>query len=120
MVAAEINDRGRVALADSLGSSPGLVEGRLLSADDSTITLAVSGVRPLRGERVPWTNERITLRRTSFDALRQRQLSVARSAAVGAGVVGGIVAFIVTLDLLGSGSGGESDRVPGGGGKGEQ
>lgn len=111
-VSAEITDRGRVALADSLGQSPGSVEGRLVSADDSSITLAVSGVRALRGgERTPWTGERVTLRRSSFDQLRERRLAVGQSALAGA-VAATLVALALTLGITGSSDGDEGERQP--------
>ena len=114
-VALDINDRGRVALADSLGPSPGRVEGRLVSADDSTISLAVSAVRPLRGERATWTGERVTLRRSSVNDVLERRVSLARSLALGAAAVGGVVLFLVSVDLLGGGGGDGGERRPGGG-----
>lgn len=110
-VAAEITDQGRVALADSLGPSPSRVEGRLVSASDSAITLAVTGVRSLRGDRAAWTGERITLPRTSFSRVTQRQLSVARSAAAGAIAVGGIVALALALGIAGDRDGDAGDRT---------
>ena len=115
-VAVQINDRGRAALADSLGPSPDRVEGRLLAADDSTITLGVSAVKPRDGERTPWAGERVLLRRSSINDVLERQLSVARSVGVAAGVIGGVVAFFVTRDLIGDSDGGDSDRRPPGSG----
>ena len=103
-ISADITDQGRLALADSLGRSPGSVEGRLLSADDSSITLAVSGVRALRGgERTPWTGERVTLRRTSINGIRERQLAKGPTALAGLVVVGAVVALAVSLGTSGAG-----------------
>ena len=113
-VAVDINDRGRVALADSLGPSPERVEGRLVSADDSTVVVAVASVKPRDGERTSWTGERITLNRSSFGDMLERRLSVARSVALAGAVVGGVVAFFVTRDLVGDSDGSEGDRRPGG------
>jgi hypothetical protein len=115
-VAVQINDRGRAALADSLGPSPDRVEGRLLAADDSTITLGVSAVKPRDGERTPWAGERVLLRRSSINDVLERRLSVARSVTVAAGVIGGVIAFFVTRDLIGDSDGGDSDRRPPGSG----
>ena len=113
-VAAEINDQGRVALADSLGRSPGTVEGRLLSADDSSFTLSVSGVRSLRGdERTPWAGERVTLRRTSVGELRQRRLATGATALAGAAVLGAVVALAVSLGITGDSDGEPGERKPG-------
>ena len=111
-VAAEITDQGRVALADSLGPSPDRVEGRLITAGDSSITLAVSAVRSLRGERTNWTGERITLPRSSYSGLAQRRLSKGRTALAGFIVGGAIVALAATLGITGSGEGDTNERVP--------
>jgi hypothetical protein len=110
-VAAEITDQGRVALADSLGPSPRRVEGRLVSASDSTITLAVTAVRSLQGDRTPWTGERVTLPRSSFSGVTQRRLSVARTAIAGAVAVGGLVALAIALGITGDGDGEPGDRT---------
>jgi hypothetical protein len=111
-VATEITDRGRVALADSLGPSPRRLEGRLVSSSDSSITLALTAVRSLRGERTNWTGERITLQRSSFDGLSQRQLNKGRSALAGVLVVGAAVVLALTLGITGGGDGDPSERVP--------
>ena len=110
-VSADITDAGRVALADSLGPSPARVEGRLVSATDSTITLAVSGVQPLRGERAAWTGERVTLRRTAFDRLTARRLAVGRSLVAGAIALGAAVALAVTLGIVTNGDGETGERT---------
>ncbi|CAA9306565.1 MAG: hypothetical protein AVDCRST_MAG11-1201 [uncultured Gemmatimonadaceae bacterium] len=110
-VSAEITDVGRVALADSLGPSPARVEGRLVSATDSSITLAVSGVQPLRGDRTPWAGERVTLRRTAFDRLTERRLSRGRSLIAGAIALGAAVALAVTLGIVADGNGETGERT---------
>jgi hypothetical protein len=110
-VAAEITDQGRVALADSLGPSPRRVEGRLVSASDSAITLAVTGVRSQRGDRTPWAGERVTLPRSSFSGITERRLSVARSVIAGAVAVGGLVALAFALGITGDGDGEPGDRT---------
>lgn len=111
VVAAEITDQGRVALADSLGPSPDRVEGRLVSATDSTLTMAVSAVRTLRGERTPWTGEAVTLRRSSVGQLTERRLSVGQSVLAGAVAVGGAVALALTLGIAGDRDGDPGDRT---------
>lgn len=111
-VATDITDQGRVALADSLGRSPDRVEGRLLAATDSSITLAVTAVSSLRGERATWTGEQITLRRASFSGLSARRLDKGRSALAGVLVVAAAAVLAVTLGIGGLGDGDESERTP--------
>ena len=110
-VAAEITDQGRVALADSLGPSPSRVEGRLVSASDTAVTLAVTAVRSLGGDRATWAGERVTLRRTSVSQLTQRRLSVGRSVVAGAIAVGAVVALAIALGITGFSDGGGGDRT---------
>lgn len=113
-VAADINDQGRVALADSLGRSPGTVEGRLLSVDDSSFTLAVSAVRSLRAdERTPWAGERVVLRRSSVSELQQRRLATGPTALAAAVVVGAVAVLAVSLGLSGDRDGEPGERKPG-------
>lgn len=111
-VSTEITDAGRVALADSLGRAPDKVNGRLVSASDSSITLAVTGVTSLRGEQTKWAGERVTLHRAAFASLTRRQLSMGRTVLAGAIAVGAIVALAFSLGITGGGDGQEGSRNP--------
>lgn len=102
-VAVEINDRGRVALADSLGGSVKRVEGTLQSATDSVVVVRVASVQFMNGQVSRWTNEPVTFRRDLFYDLRERRLSRSRTTLVTIGTVGAAVAFIISRNLFGFG-----------------
>lgn len=102
-VALDINDAGRVALGGSMGPEIRQVEGRLVGNANNEYTLAVSGVRFLRGGEQRWNGERVTIRSENVSALSERRLSKGRTAAfAGAGL--GVLAFIVTRSVIGNGS----------------
>jgi hypothetical protein len=113
-VALDLNDRGRVALSDSIGPSADRIEGEVQAAEDSAVVLRVTSVRYTNGQRHRWTNEPLTVRADLVRDLRARHLSRARTALVAGVSTAAFVAFVISRDLLGFGSPGED----GGGGPG--
>jgi hypothetical protein len=103
-LALELNDRGRVALADSVGPSADLIEGSFVSRTDSAYVVHVKSVRYINRQTHPWTNEPLTVRSALLRDIRERRLSRGRTALVASAAVGGVVAFLLSTDLLGSGS----------------
>lgn len=112
-VVLEITDRGRVDLDGALGASPYRVTGRLTAASDSTYTLAVHGVESVRGEATQWQGESVTIRRSGVGLVRERRFSRARTTLAVLGVVGAIVAFVVTRSLVTSGGNDGGSPTPG-------
>jgi hypothetical protein len=113
-VAVEISDRGRYELGGSIGESPRIVEGRLVSASDSALTVAVRNVIAIGGGRTQWAGERVQIRRTGVSQVSERKLSRSRSFLAAAAVVAGVVAVFVTTALIGGGGSGDgpTDRPP--------
>ena len=112
-VSLDLNDRGRVALDDSVGPEVARVEGLLTGQDDSTLSLRVARTVGLRGEIVKWNVESLTVRREFVGLLRERHLSAGRTVALAGGLAVGVGAFVATRGLLGS-SAGETQGPPGG------
>jgi hypothetical protein len=102
-VALDINDAGRVALGGSMGPEIGQVEGRLVQLANNEYTLAVTGVRFLRGGEQAWNGERITIKSEHVTSVQERRLSRGRTALLSGAAVGAI-AYIVTRSIIGSGS----------------
>ncbi len=100
----DLNDKGRVALGPSIGSSATKVEGLLDSRTDSTYVVKVQSVVYMNGTSQRWTDEPLTIQTDLVRELRERKFSRSRSALFAAGSVGTIVAFIATRSLLGIGS----------------
>lgn len=112
-VVAALNDRGRVAMADSLGQNVDRVEGTAVRRQgDSTVVLAVNRVRFISGIENRWNGEQLTFRVSSLRGFEERRLSRARTGALVGLSVGALVAFIVTRQLVSGGTGG--DREGGG------
>ena len=114
-VVLEITDRGRVDLDGALGVSPLRVTGRLTATTDSTYTLAVRQVETVRGEAAQWQGESVTVRRSGVGLVQERRFSRGRTALAVLGVVGAIVAFVVTRSLVTGGGSDSEAPLPGGG-----
>jgi len=112
-VSLDLNDRGRVALEESVGPEIARVEGVLTGEDDSTLSLNVRRTEGLRGEIVKWNGESLTVRRELVSLLRERHLSTARTVALAGTVAVGVGAFVASRGLLGSAVG-ETQGPPGG------
>ena len=104
-VAFDITDAGRVALGGSMGPEIAQVQGRLLGRDGGEYLVAVSSVRLLRGGQQVWRGEQVRIRPEYVGSTYERRLSPTRSVALGAVAVGGLVAFFISRDLFGLGSG---------------
>jgi hypothetical protein len=114
-VVVELNDQGRVDLAGAVGQSPFRLTGRLTGRTDSTVVLSLRSVETLRGERVTWTGEAVTVRRNGVTGVQQRRFSRGRTALVALGSVAAVAALVATVSLTGlGGGGGENGREPGG------
>jgi hypothetical protein len=112
VLAFDINDRGRVELGDLVGPSVARIEGRLRTEDDTVYVVNVSSVTYLHGQANQWAGEALSIRKTHVASVRERQFSASRTALAAGAAVGGVVAFIVTRDLIGGGPG---PREPGSG-----
>jgi hypothetical protein len=110
-----LNDRGRVALSDSVGEAAAQIEGALVSRQDSIYVIRVRAVEYLNGQRQRWTGEPLTVRAEHLRDVHARLMSRGRTAVVAGAISSSVIAFILTRDLFGLGGGG---REPGGGGPG--
>ena len=114
-VAFDVNDAGRVALGSTIGPEIAQVEGQLVEKDAGIYVVSVSTVRTLRGIEQPWSGERVRLRSEYLGPAYEKKFSKSRSIGMAVGSVGGVAAFFLTRNLLGSGSsdnnGGSHDTV---------
>ena len=100
----EINDRGRVGLGDSIGSSAQVIEGKSVSTADSAITLSVSRISYLTGQSNGWTGEQLVIPKMFVTNVRERKFSKSRSWLVSDAVAAAVGAFIASRDIIGFGS----------------
>jgi hypothetical protein len=112
VVALDLNDRGRVALGDSIGASADRIEGLLESSSDSSYVLRVKSVRYTNGETNRWTNEPLSVRTDLVRHLTERRLSRQRTMIAVGGTAALVLGFALTRDIFGIG--GPEPRPPGG------
>lgn len=109
-VAVEISTRGAVNLIPRLGDNVVSLEGELTSADENGITVSVLSVKR-RGDLQAsnWTGASVTLAGADVIEVKKRQLSKGRtiiaSSALGAAMVGLVVAIAKATGLASGGTG---------------
>ena len=108
----DLNDRGRVALGDSIGPSAARISGLVERGSDSAYVLRVSSVQYLNGQTNQWSGEPLTIRSDLVGRARTREYSRKRTWALGIGAVATVVAFALSQDLFGSGGIGKSTDPP--------
>jgi hypothetical protein len=115
-VAVQLTDRGTVELARYVGPGVGALEGEVVAADDSAVTISVSVVRQRNGIENYWAGEQVVVDRDYLASFQERQVSRPRTAAA-AGGFALIVGAIAAAFILGNDDGSTVGRTPGGGGR---
>lgn len=103
-VALDVNDAGRVALGGTMGPEIAQIEGLLIDRNAEDYVIAVSAVRLLRGGEQVWNGEQVRVSSEHVSSTYERRFSRERSIVLGATVIGGFAAFLVTRALIGAGS----------------
>lgn len=111
-VAATLNDRGRSALGDSVGTNVDEIEGRVVARTDTSMVLALARVRAFSGEVTRWTGEQVTLRMSSLRSLSEHRLARGPTIGLAVGVTALVVALILGRSLSGGGSGTTNETPP--------
>lgn len=100
-----LDDRSGISYG-AIGSSVRQVEGTVLSASDSAISLSVTDVTRANGFDESWPGETVTIPRQDVAAVEGKRLSFPRTlATIGAVVAGSFVARGAINGAEGSGSG---------------
>ena len=96
-----------------IGSAVRQIEGKLLSAGDSTIEMGVTGVTRTTGFDETWSGEHVSVARSNITSIESKRLSVPRTL----GTLGAVVAgSFVARGAIGGGEGTSSGiKKPGGG-----
>lgn len=96
-----------------IGSAVRLIEGKLVSAGDSTIEIAVTGVTRTTGFDETWSGQQVSVARSNITSIESKRLSVPRTL----GTLGAVVAgSFVARGAIGGGEGTSSGvKKPGGG-----
>lgn len=109
-VEVELTDDGSQSLAQYLGRNVTGVDGRLVSANDSSLALSVSQVSLRSGDSQFWKGEQVALPRNAIATIRQKRLSVWRSGLL----AGAILAAAATVGSVSSGGAGAPKGGQGG------
>lgn len=113
----DLNDRGRVALGDSIGASAARLEGVLATRSESSYVLRVSSVQYLNGQSNRWAGEPLAVPVDLVGRARERRYSRARTYGLAGGVLAAIVAVVVSTDLFGANGPGRTGEPPPGQGQ---
>jgi len=118
VVEATLNDRGRAAMENNIGSGTLTVLGDVETISDSTFVLRMRRTVTLDQTSVPWAGEAVTFRTDYVRSFRQRSFSSGRTVLlVGTATVGAVAFVSAGLNgfLLGSGgspsSGGDGNHT---------
>lgn len=101
-VEVQLTDDGSQSLARYLGRNVTGVDGRLVSANDSSLSLSVSQVSLSDGDDQFWKGEQVALPRNAIATIRQKKLSVWRSGLL----AGALLAAVATAGSISSSSAG--------------
>jgi len=107
-----INDKGRLAIADKLGTSVDRVEGMVTSQNEDSYTLAVTQVYQLNGNSAKWENEPVTISRDGVDGYRIHRFNQTSTVILATALTAALVVFVLTAGIRASGAAGQSG--PGG------
>lgn len=99
-MAFDLNDAGRVAMAERIGPEILQLEGRVLSTENGDYTLAVRTVRYVRGGEQVWAGERVQIAKEHVGSTWERRFNPARTAVLAGITVAAVAAFFVTREFL--------------------
>lgn len=108
-----ITDAGRVQLRDALGAGASVLEGRVISQDESGYSVRVYRLTNVRGESSTWTGEEVKLPLDAVESVMRRDFDKQRSLIAVAAAAGAVTLFVLSRSLLGGGlDPGSSDPPP--------
>ncbi len=99
-----LNDRGRAALADSIGPAVDEVEGTLRSTGDSVYQLDVRAVRYLKTAEQQWSGEHLSIPGVFVSQGSERRLDRKRSWLAGLAATTALAVAILGVKLIGGSS----------------
>ena len=104
-VRVRLTDDGAVKLGPLVGNRVEYVDGTVVTAADTALTLSVTGTTDRLGTEVSWRGEHVALPRPAIAGFERRTLDKRRSYLAG-GIAAGIVAAVgIGFNISGSGGG---------------
>ena len=110
-VRAVLTDDGADSLANRVGPEVVAVEGDVLRADPSKLTLAIWQVENTHGQRDGWRGEPVEIPGEFVKSLQQRRLAVGGTSLLGGAVAIGLVPGVVLPSGGAGASGGRQVRL---------
>jgi len=107
-----LTDAGSDALTSRIGPNIALVEGNVVKADSTSLTLAVREIENRRGQRDDWLGETVVVPNQYVRDIQQRRLSVGGTGLLGGAIAAGLVAATAAMGS-GSAQGGGSTASAG-------
>jgi hypothetical protein len=98
-----LNDKGRAALSDKLGSAVDRVEGMITAQNSDSYTLAVSEVYQLGGNSSKWNGEPVTIAKDGTDGYQIHRYNQTRTVVLAVALVAVTILFLTTTKLIGGG-----------------
>ena len=108
-VQVSLNDQGRAALSEQLGTAVDRIEGDFVAMRNDAYVISTYRVMQLNGNSTIWNGEQVSVSKQYTTGFQLRRLNATKTSLAAAGVVGGITAFFLGKSLL---TGGGSDPAP--------
>jgi len=104
-----LNDQGRAALSEQLGTAVDRIEGDFVAMSNDAYVIHAHRVMQLNGNSTIWNGERVSVSKQYTTGFQIRRLNAKKTSLAAVGVVGGITAFFLGKSLI---TGGGSDPTP--------
>ena len=103
-----LTDDGAVKLGPLVGNRVEYIDGTVVSAADTAVTISVTGTTDRLGTEVSWRGERVAVPRPAIAGFERRTFDKRRSYMAG-GIAAGIVAAVgIGFNISGAGGGSSS------------
>ena len=100
-----LNDKGRAAVSDKLGSAVDKVEGVITAQNSDSYTISVSQVYQLGGNSSKWSGEVVTIAKEGTVGFQIHRFNQTRTVVLAVALAAAATRFLVTTGLKGSGTG---------------
>jgi hypothetical protein len=111
-VALDLNDLGRLTLANQIGPEVKRISGVLVSETSDHYVLHVNQISFFNGRTSDWSGEAVSVRADFVNGVLEEKLSASRTALAVAGGIAGVGAIVAAHSLNGSGNTNDT-KLPG-------
>jgi hypothetical protein len=107
-----LNDQGRAALSEQLGTAVDRVEGDFVAMRNDAYVIQAYKVMQLNGNSTNWNGEQVSILKQHAVGFQIRQLNAVKTSFAAAGVVAGIAAIFLGKSLITGGGSEETGPTP--------